>query len=172
MASHGSSPDEDLSEVDYLLSEMREHGVHVVPMVRDLILRFSNEATTAQDSHDRLQQKYAHLQAQHSQLEKEFNSYCIDKDIEKDGWRKKACDNVVRQMLKLIYAAVEASQVAREKMKAMLEEHLRMGNENAQMRDEMEELRRENQALKEARANLDSFGLPKLPRGRRKKVLP
>ncbi|XDG05225.1 hypothetical protein ABKA04_004840 [Annulohypoxylon sp. FPYF3050] len=158
MKSKGSPHEYELSEVDYLLSEIRKHGVQVVPIVRDLILHFSNAAKTAQDSNDQLTQKYAHLQARYAQLETEFNGHYTDIAINDEDWQSKAYYAAFDQMCKSVDEVTEANQKSRHEMLAMLEEHVRMSNENALLRREVEMLRRENEQIKEERIKPDGLG--------------
>ncbi|KAI1441758.1 hypothetical protein F5Y02DRAFT_430803 [Annulohypoxylon stygium] len=149
MNSKDSPHEYELSEVDYLLSEIRKHGVQVVPIVRELIFHFSNAAKTAQDKNDDLTHKHVLLQARYSQLETEFNSHYAGTAIDDEYWQTKAYYAAFDQMCKAVDEATEANQKSRHEMLAMLEEHVRMSNENALLRMEVEKLRRENEQMKE-----------------------
>ncbi|KAI1210183.1 uncharacterized protein F4807DRAFT_72377 [Annulohypoxylon truncatum] len=148
MESNRPSDDLDIAEVEYSLSEVRKHRIQIVPIVKELVVNYHDTAITAKRLHDRLFQKYTHLKARYAQLQVEFNAYCTDRNAREDKWQEQARDAVLDDLRRLVDTAVSSKEASYQKTTALVVEHLEMSNENAQLRAQVEELRRENRALK------------------------
>ena len=133
---------------------MRERGVYVDPIVRELLVRFSNEAASACEMNDLMLRKFIQLEAQHLQLEMDFNSYCNDKHPKKTNWMGKAYDATIDRISKEADAFVQESRERRQETVITLEESLRMNNKILKAEAEIQEQSRKIQDLEAEIARL------------------
>ncbi|KAI1396784.1 hypothetical protein F4819DRAFT_115817 [Hypoxylon fuscum] len=137
--------DDGYEAVVDIMTDMRHQGIGIPPVVHSLVTQLYETTKVAEERSDHLASKYMQLQAEHTQLETEFNKYCNDGA---EGWQEKAKKSLYEDMCKSVDSANAASQLARNAMKTMFDEYLVMNNRMAAFQSEMDLLRREKEAPK------------------------
>lgn len=128
-----------------MMAEMRHQGVNISPVVQGLVMQLYEAAKAAEDRSERLISKHAQLQAEHTQLEIEFNRYCNDA---KEGWQTKPKQLLYEDLRRTIDSVNSSNQMTRDAMKNVFAEYISMITEFSTLRKEVAALRKENGALK------------------------
>ncbi|KAI0382480.1 hypothetical protein F5Y04DRAFT_279768 [Hypomontagnella monticulosa] len=128
-----------------IMADMRHHGVVISPVVQNLVLQLYEAAKTAEERSEHLVSKHAHLQAEHTQLEIEFNRYCNDAD---EAWQTKPKQLLYEDMRRSVDSANGSNQMTRDAMKNIFSEYLTLITEFSALRMEVAALRKENEALR------------------------